>query len=293
MTRTDEHRPSAIEPANYEFVGFECIRVDGIGDAQVLLANRQRIRAHMEKTGGTYSGHEHGGNCHICGSVNAIYTALFHHASSNSYIRTGLDCAEKLGCENAAMFRKRVTEAREAVAGKRKAEVVLSDAGLSAAWAIFKNWQDAIDAQKGAAEVVGVQLPREESTVVSIVGNLVRYGSLSVAQISYVRKLVDQITNRAQIEAARKAEAESALPVPAFDGRVTVTGKVLSTRVDDFGIKMLVQHADGWKLWGTLPSTLHGIERGATVEFKAAVKRSDRDPKFGFFSRPTMAKVAA
>lgn len=58
---------------------------------------------------------------------------------------------------------------------------------------------------------------------------------------------------------------------------------------------MLVQHETGYKLWGTVPSDLlsNGGLKGAAVEFTARVQRSDKDEKFGFFSRPTKARVLA
>ncbi len=56
MIRTDIHRPSAIDPADYEFVGVEYDRTDDdIGAAYMLAEEQRTIRAHMERTGGTYS----------------------------------------------------------------------------------------------------------------------------------------------------------------------------------------------------------------------------------------------
>lgn len=55
-------------------------------------------------------------------------------------------------------------------------------------------------------------------------------------------------------------------------------------------LKMLVQHADGWKLWGTVPAALEEAEKGDTVSFTATVSVSDDDPKFGFFKRPSKAR---
>jgi hypothetical protein len=286
MTRTDTHRPSAIIPEDYQFVGFQYLRVDDLGSALFLADERRRIQAHMTQTGGDYSRHEHGGNCAICGSVNAIYKALFWHKPSNDYISTGLDCAEKLECSGVEAFRRNVASARDQVAGKRKAEAVLSDEGLSAAWTLY------VEGQKSASE-----LPREETTLCDIVNRLIKYGSVSPAQISFLHRLVDQIANRAIIAAKRQAETDKAAPVPVTDKRLTIKGKVLSIRVPDYDrgdfgpTKMLVQHADGWKVWGSLPSNLTDLQRGAVVEFDAKVKVSDRDTKFGFFSRPTKARV--
>jgi hypothetical protein len=54
---------------------------------------------------------------------------------------------------------------------------------------------------------------------------------------------------------------------------------------------MLVKHKDGWKAWGSLPAALSEAKRGDVVSFEAKIKPSDDDAKFGFFARPTKAKV--
>jgi hypothetical protein len=54
---------------------------------------------------------------------------------------------------------------------------------------------------------------------------------------------------------------------------------------------MLVQTADGWKAWGSVPSSLSGVKVGQFVQFQARVERSRDDEKFGFFSRPTKART--
>lgn len=125
MNRTDIHRPSAIEPNDYEYVAEEGMRIDNLGDALCLKVQRDIIAAHMARTGGRYSGHEHGGNCMVCGSVNAQYTSLFFHAKSNTYVRMGHDCADKCDCGGEfarKQFRRQVENAREYIAGKAKAQ---------------------------------------------------------------------------------------------------------------------------------------------------------------------------
>jgi hypothetical protein len=287
--RTDAHRPSVIDPLAYDFVGFQYLRVDGLEDAMFLQEERRRINAHKARTGGERSMHEHGGNCDVCGSAFAVYKALFWHRDSNTYISTGLDCAEKMECGTVESFRANMRRALDNKAGKRKAQAMLEQANLSAAWTLYEQ------GQKSATELPR-ELPREETTLCDIVNRLVQYGSVSDGQISYLRRLVDQIANRAVIAAQRAAEAEKAAPVPVVAKRMTVRGRILSIKVPDYDrgecgpVRMLVQHATGWKVWGSLPKDLQSVQRGAEVEFDAAVKPSDRDTKFGFFSRPTKAR---
>lgn len=324
MKRTDIHRPAVIEPANYEFVAFEYLKTDDdLGAAMFLAAERARTRAHMAATGGTYSSHAHGGNCHVCGAA-AIYTALFYHKGANVYVRTGLDCAEKLECFGGEAFRKKVSTALEATAGKRKAKATLEAAGLSEAWAIceaitkrhadnnaaYAAWRAAnpepeCRSSGGGYGIEEVGAPKPvptsdaEMTVRDIVSKLVKYGSVSDKALNFVRVLIERINKAPEIAAARAAELEAAKPVPTdlHGKRADFRGTVLTVKEPDeydrFGsTKMLVKHADGWKLWGTVPSSiLHDIARGDEVEFSATIKVSDKDPKFGFWSRPTKARL--
>lgn len=298
MKRNDIHRPSVIDPEAYTFVGVEYDRVeDVVGGCQALAAERATIVAHMKATGGTYSNHQHGGNCHVCGA-HCIYTVLFYHADTNSYIRTGMDCAEKMHMGDAARFRAirdAVTAAREAQAGKLKAQGILAEAGLSQAWTIYTH-----------VESVGGRVSdcRDTNTIADIVGKLVRYGSISDAQARFVATLLDRIARRPQIEAERKAEREAAADCPT--GRQTIRGEVIKTEVREgaYGdsIKMLVKAAEGFLVWGTVPSNLQlfqvgdyqrGLKRGDRVELVATFTRSDKDSKFGFYKRPIGKLVEA
>lgn len=269
MIRNDPHRPSAVSPQDYEFVEFEHVK-DSC--PEITLANRQIIRAHMERTGGTYSHHQHGGNCHICG-VAAIYTCLFWHKPTNTYIRTGEDCAMKLDSSvDGREFRKKVQHALERKAGKDKAQAILERHGMSAAWAIYVD-EDHVQRY-------------EEQIIFDMVRKLVKYGSLSERQFSYMATLLSKIERRPELDAQRKAEAETAKPVPITDERIDIEGEVLAVKSSDFGRKVMVKAKDGWRIWGTRPGSAD-VAKGDRVAFRASVTPSKDDPKFGFFSRPT------
>jgi hypothetical protein len=125
-----------------------------------------------------------------------------------------------------------------------------------------------------------------------------RYMDLSDRQLD---ALVQAVTrqkswkaDRATEEARKLEAAEAALPVPT--GRLVIEGEILTLKVveNDFGstLKMLVQSADGWKVWGTVPSSLPAQElRGCIIRFTATIEASQDDPKFGFFKRPAKAEV--
>jgi hypothetical protein len=286
--RTDIHRPAAIMPADYRFVAFECVRIGGLEDCHIQMENRRTIRADMERTGGNYSTHAHGGNCMVCGNANAIYTALFHHEPSNSYVRMGSECTEKVDMQldRAAFtrFKDGMAQWRTAQAGKNKAKVSCEDRNLTRAWDIFASSERYTE--------------YEEQTIRDMINKLVRYGSLSDKQWAFMGKLVAQIDTREARKAQRAAEVEAALPIPAemLNRRVKIEGEVLSTKVVEgpYGNarKMLVKTRDGWKVWSTVPSSV-AIEKGDKIKFEAYLERSQDDVKFGFASRPTKAEVLA
>ena len=59
MARTDAHRPSAIVPADYNYVAHRYFGPD----AMDVNPNAMKIISeHMASTGGKYSRHEHGGS---------------------------------------------------------------------------------------------------------------------------------------------------------------------------------------------------------------------------------------
>jgi hypothetical protein len=286
--RTDIHKPSSIVPADYDFVGHECEKVAGLGAIQIAIQNRAIIQAHMSKTGGFYSGHDHGGNCMVCGSVNAIYTLLFHHRPTNVYVRVGADCAEKIFNSDfgANRFRAAIDDVRQAQAGKRKAEALLNDLNIPAAWTIYTTKFEG-------------RIPYEESTVINIVGKLIKYGKFaSDAQVGLLVKLVERIPERDKREADRKAqrELEAANAAPVVEGRQTISGEVLKAewRETHFGaaLKITVKTVDGRVFWGTAPSALGEVTRGQQVVFVATVEKTDR-PNFGFFKRPSVTKAMA
>lgn len=297
MKRTDLHRPSAIVPADYDFVA--CFYH---GEPGMNIAEVQILRAHMDRTGGKFAYIEReSGGCDICGA-RCVNTARFHHVPSNTYIVTGLDCAAKMEIGDPMHFkswRKRIAAGLKTSRGKLRAQRELEAVGLAAAWEIWEADQLKVRNPNGDAYVWP---PKQEVTIIDIVNKIIRYGEPSEAQAKYLRSLLAQIADRPVQEAKRAAEIAAAAPVPVTDKRVSICGKILTTKLQSgmFGdtLKMLVQHADGYKLWGSVPQELinegskigdHSL-KGKTVEFTARIERSKNDDKFGYFSRPTKAR---
>lgn len=136
-----------------------------------------------------------------------------------------------------------------------------------------------------------VELP---SFVVDVAYQLQSRGTLSEVQLTYVQRAIESWTERSD---ARIAEAAAAEPVPVTGGRIRVSGVVVSTRSEEgqwgWSHKMLLKDDRGFKLWGSVPSTEVAIEPGTRVAFDAAVERSESDPLFGFYKRPTKVVVGA
>lgn len=320
--RTDVHRPSEIIPGDYEYVAPELIKTEGLGSYLLIQEYRRQIKAHMDQTGGTYSRHAHGGNCQVCGNAFAIYTVLFYHRPTNTYIRMGWKCAEEVDMEfdrKAIKGLKRVVaDARQRKAGKAKAAALLEDAGLGfipqlvatfeeqrnaydEAWAV---WRDGVEEAALADDGYSTDKEREYrrnhpepqrpfrfragNIIADIYHRLVKWGNISDKQIAFLHKLVDQWNQAEEIEAQRKAEAEAAEDVPTGQ-RIEVEGEVLTTRLDDtpYGPswKMLIKGDTGWKVWSTIPRGLD-VSKGDRVGIRANITASNRDPKFGFAKRP-------
>lgn len=285
VKRTDIHRPSVINPADYQFVSFEHIKSMGFEDVPMILACRETIRLHMLETGGTYSHHEHGGNCHICGA-HCVYTALFYHKPSNTYIRTGLECCDKLDDSiDGTEFRKNIKTALEHRAGKQKAEKLCASNGQAQA---YKIWAERLIPRDANGNTIG---NGEELTVIDIVSRLVRYGTLSEKQWAFMSHLLDRINKRAEIAAARAAEKAAAKDAPVTGARIKIAGTIVGYKIGMFGMQMILKSTDGWMALGAVPANLSGLPRGSEVSFECRIVPSKNDPKFVYFKRPTKPSV--
>lgn len=303
MARTDIHRPSVITPEDYAFVcAFtysQAAFIPGLFDLEKAELDR-----HMTMTGGKFSEHEHGGSCHICGAWMKDY-AIFYHIPTKVYIKTGFDCARKLDFQDEDLFRKirdRRLAAEKSAAGKLKAEGLIEERGLDleVAFSVFRNDGFGVYANDELLDKYA-ELKWFENTLYAacdIIRALVKYGNISDKQWAYLSKCLDRVktaeetlANRAQVEAERIANSK-----PAPLGKVVVQGKIVSQKgypnaYGGYDNKMLVVHADGWKVWITKPSSLGDVENGTFVEFTATLKASDDDVFFVFGSRPTKASI--
>lgn len=152
--------------------------------------------------------------------------------------------------------------------------------------------------------------PHDNATLTDIARKCLAWGGITERQLALVKRIHDGTPAEWEIkkaaQAARRAADEAAAqPVPVTSERVEITGEVLTVKEQEGFVpggvvwpgmsvptvlKMLVKTDAGYKLWGTVPRDLE-VTRGVKVAFSAKIERSDKDPKFGFFSRPTKARV--
>lgn len=166
-------------------------------------------------------------------------------------------------------------------------------------------------AKKAAAKAAAEEATRETAWTAWVAENrdvldfveAAHLGELGTFMFDMKDRLQDRrpLTER-QTAAVRRiaekaaTEATSSSPVPVTEARIVVTGEVISVKeqFNAYGstIKMLVRDDQGFKVWGTMPSSIMGEQcTGKRVTFTARVTPSDNDETFGFFSRPTKAEL--
>lgn len=135
------------------------------------------------------------------------------------------------------------------------------------------------------------------SFALSIEKSLKKKGTLTEKQLDAVNKMI----NRFERESTEKSLAS---PVPA--GNDVVTGTIISMKwvenrfsYNSSTLKMVVQDDRGFRVFGTAPRAITEGENipyassveGSRVTFNATLEPSKDDDKFGFFKRPTKARL--
>jgi hypothetical protein len=260
MARTDIHRPSVINPAEYNFVAYDYY---GSYGGFIMETERNRFQAHRAKTGGKWSDHEHGGTCHVCGA-RAAYVVKYHHVPTNTYIQTGEDCAVKMdlsGTLGMQLFRKDIQFNTKAVKARVKAEEFCAASGLSAAWEIYT-------ANDKSA------FKNEEGIICDVIYKLVRYGDISVNQVASIEKLLEQIELRGQRMAERAALDAASKHVGKVGDRTTFEATVtfVTTYETRFGMMTVTGLKDDDGNILIHKGSGFGVSKGDVVQVMATVK---------------------
>lgn len=276
--RTDVHSPLNVITEDYEFVG--CGEFCDPNDPDEFHYTPQLPE------GWRFGQNHSAGDCYHCGA-HLRYYAVLKHEPTHTLVRVGETCldnrfslatAEFQRLRKAASLRRaehRIVKARERWASEHEAEFTFLD-----------EWQ---------------QGERYNNFYDSLWRSLKTYGELSERQLAALQRSIEQRKQWDAEDAQRKSEEPEQSPVPESDSRMTVTGRVVSVKWQQsiYGetLKMLVLDDRGFKVWGTVPSAIvdeqgenwNSEVKGTRMTFTAKVTKSEDDPCFGFFSRPTKA----
>lgn len=299
--RTDVHAPSSpdFDPQAYncygvfdftpEFDGYEV-------QARIELVNEMLAKGY--RFGGSTTG-----GCGHCGT-NIRYGALMARDDVMQMIWVGETCLDgrfELEKDEFQKLRKTASLNRERIARDARFEL-LCDENPDLVYATYaQNIYDVVVDDRGArfGNVSGCSWAL--STLIDIARKARQYGDPSPRQLALVSKLVAEIGVKADAYAATRAERTATPAAPVPTGRVEITGTIIKvdTKENPYtrGVRvvMTVEHADGWRVWGTMPAKLDQAkaDKGDTVRFTAAVEASPEDATFGFYGRPSKPALVA
>lgn len=226
-----------------------------------------------------------GSKCDCCGQ-RLKYACEVVHRPTNEGFFIGRACASKI--QDLQRQLGRVENVSVALAERIACNKRERDFAVTASDEV----QKALQWAKGSA---GSRLAQE------FVEKLRRFGLLSEAQIACLVKMHREYL-------AKLAIAATGVKCPS--GRVELSGTIVSLKDNPqpapYGggtvhhWKMVVDLGQGVRVWGTCPEKLAPIEHGdgaqratvgAVVKLTATVTALDKDPLFGYFSRPSKAQL--
>jgi hypothetical protein len=128
-----------------------------------------------------------------------------------------------------------------------------------------------------------------------------KFGSLTDRQREAVEKWMRTAKHHAETKKADEEISQGAPDLVA--GKREFSGEILAVKwqSSDYGdaLKMTVRLIDGNKVWGTVPANIHESAEikmpsdliGRNIVFTATLKPSPDNPHFGFFRRPSGARL--
>lgn len=284
--RNDVHAPASadFDPALYTCHGVFDTHPEESTPAE--RQNRARITGELRAQGFRFAAHTEGR--HVCGHCGHAlrYVALMSREDVNELIFVGEDCLDNRFED---LTKGEFQALREAA--KLNRERTAKQAKIDAA----------IEADPILGELLAAMDAGELSGFLAdIAWKFRQYGDLSPRQIAAAERAYRQQVERKAAQAQRQAEEEAAKAAGNVEqvpsGRLVVTGEILSSQWRDNGfggaLKMLVRDDRGFKVWGTQPSTVSGLDKGARVTFTATLEPSGDDAYFGFATRPSKAAAA-
>lgn len=315
MTRDDVHRPSVMNPADYVLVG-ECDVHHEDGYFDFDWERYAELTGQPELAGNDYRESDpiewdeltgRGACCH-CGNRRIRYWLFFLHEPTGKVVAVGQRCASTLSLAS-----------REDIARREQIERRRLDEKLSGWRAADERNERAYCDLLASEDAKGGSGAAGNEFVDSLLKYARRHGELTEGQRDAVLEGIEKRASRERERAERDALMNDPEPAAVVEGRIEVTGRLLTIKsqrsnygYDRYETKMLVLDDRGFKVWGTFPESLTDpifelakdagesdcaslIRAGAKVRvsFTAAVEKSRKDETFGFFKRPTKAKVIA
>jgi len=269
----------------------------GLGKAPFRFSRYEQMtyRAHPDAPA------QPGGSCDHCGT--AIMHAYWIASADGRTFKVGCDCVFKTyrtAPKKDALYLEVRKAQREMLAAQRDVKRTARREAVRA------ERKAALPSRKAAFLAVNpgldLALALDHPTVRDIAAKLDEWGDLSPRQVDFVWSLYAQ---------AYGPQVAPEVNVPAPTGKVTVRGKVVSTKVVDsmYGTqwKMVVKVSDAqrntWLVWTTVPRNLVGGYnpepgsvkhlddlKGCEVQFNATLEPG-RESHFAFGKRPTKASI--
>jgi hypothetical protein len=220
--------------------------------------------------------------CVHCGHNPLRWLTVTLHKPTDATVTFGSDCTKRLAFVDQKTFKLAQLQAKDA-ANKVKIKVWNERQAFLAAHPDFAK----------AVATINDPIHSKNGFAHDVYSKLGQYGSLSDKQVSAV------IASLARDKAKAAAPVVAEVKGPAPSGRQTVTGVVLNTKqqASDFVPggwvkKMLLQLANGSKVWLTVPSKAT-VERGMTVVVTATFTPSKDDASFSFGAHPVLVSSTA
>ena len=270
--RTDIHRPSVIDPKDYDLIGYDYLG-SSIEMIEATKDDRKEIKEFCITRGVSYEDclDKLTSQCQCCGA-HALYYGVFYHRPSNVIVWLGHICAYKMGLVKKGDFvqyRKGLNTRIVHIQNVEKARKFCVEQGINI---------------ERFAQVDGGSW--EQKTLKTMWFNLIQYHTLTEKQVAFCKKLIDKVDNPIVVEEKHRDVA--------IDGRHEVSGKVLGFKEQEsqFGItlKALIETDKGWKLYVTVPSGAEW-QKEDLVKIVVTVEVSKDDPYFAFGKRPKLVKV--